>query len=94
MSFITGFAIYFIIWWLTLFVVLPYGNDSQAEVGDVTDGTDPGAPVNPQFLKKLIWNSMLAGAIFLLYWFVTRIFGFSLDNVPNLFPEHLKFGND
>ena len=30
MAFFTGFAIYFVIWWVTLFIVLPHGNKSQA----------------------------------------------------------------
>ena len=44
MSWFSLFAIYFIIWWVTLFAVLPFGSRSQAEEGNVTPGTDPGAP--------------------------------------------------
>ena len=91
MSFLTGFAIYFIIWWTTLFIVIPYGVRSQAESGEIVEGTDPGAPVKPNLWMKLFWNSLLAGIVFLFYWAVTQIFGFSLDDVPSLFPEHLQF---
>jgi len=38
MAFFTGFAVYFLIWWITLFIVLPYGNRSQAEDGSVVEG--------------------------------------------------------
>ena len=31
MTFLTGFAIYFLIWWLTLFAVLPFGVRSRAD---------------------------------------------------------------
>ena len=45
MSVSTVIAIYFLIWWLTLFAVLPWGVRNQEESGEVTPGTDPGAPV-------------------------------------------------
>ncbi len=39
-----AFAIYFILWWLSLLIVLPWGTHSQEESGDVAPGTEPGAP--------------------------------------------------
>ena len=42
MALTTAIAIYFLIWWLTLFAVLPWGVTSQYEEG--APGTDPGAP--------------------------------------------------
>ena len=41
------FAIYFVIWWIVLFAVLPWGVRSQHESGDSAPGTDPGAPAMP-----------------------------------------------
>ena len=40
----TVIAIYFLVWWLVLFAVLPFGVRSQHEGGDIPPGTDPGAP--------------------------------------------------
>ncbi|MBL4597882.1 MAG: DUF1467 family protein [Rhizobiaceae bacterium] len=90
MEFLTAFAVYFIIWWMTLFLVLPHGNLSQAEANDITPGTEPGAPVNPRFGRKLIITTLLSLAFYGLYWLITNYFGFSLDNIPSLFPEHLQ----
>ena len=42
MSVTTGLAIYFLIWWVTLFAVLPFGVRSQHEA-ETAPGTDPGA---------------------------------------------------
>ena len=54
MGFGTGFAIYFIIWWVVLFTVLPFSARSQAEEGDVTLGTTHSAlsqfPLRADFL--------------------------------------------
>ena len=44
MGFGTGFAIYFIIWWVVLFTVLPFSARSQADEGEVTLGTTHSAP--------------------------------------------------
>jgi predicted secreted protein len=67
-------AIYFIIWWLVLFTVLPWGVRSQDEHGDVSPGTDPGAPAIHGLGKKMMWTTVIATIVFgLFYWaFVTR----------------------
>ena len=41
MSTSTLIAIYFLIWWITLFAILPWGVRNQEESGDVIPGTDP-----------------------------------------------------
>jgi predicted secreted protein len=60
----TGFAIYFVLWWIVLFVTLPFGVRSQHEDGEGAPGTDPGAPVATLMGKKLIWTTVLSAAIF------------------------------
>jgi predicted secreted protein len=71
-------AIYFIIWWLVLFTVLPWGIHSQEEHGDFPPGTDPGAPAIHGLRRKMIWTTVVATVVFgLFYWaFVTRAIAF------------------
>lgn len=64
MSVTTGIAIYFLIWWIVLFAVLPWGVRSQEEQGEISRGTDPGAPALPRLLLKLLWTTVTATAIF------------------------------
>jgi predicted secreted protein len=64
MNLVGAFALYFVIWWITLFAVLPFGIRSQHETGDVTAGTEPGAPVLPGLLKKAAITSVIAAVIF------------------------------
>ena len=52
MDLAAGLAIYFILWWLTLFAVLPWGIKSQTEAGSVVPGTDAGAPVRHRLMIK------------------------------------------
>ncbi len=83
MSVSTGLAIYFLIWWLTLFAVLPFGIRSQHE-GEITPGTDPGAPILPRLLSKLLWTTVVSAAVFAALYaiYVYRLIG--LDDIPGL----------
>ena len=78
MAWTTIAAIYFIIWWLVLFTVLPWGIRSQDEQGNVVSGTDPGAPTIHGLRRKVIWTTVVATAVFgVFYWaFVTRAIAF------------------
>ena len=60
----TGFAIYFVMWWIVLFLTLPFGVRSQHEDGEGSPGTDPGAPVASQMGRKLIWTTVLSAILF------------------------------
>ena len=62
----TGLAIYFVIWWITLFLTLPFGVRSQHEDGDSVAGTDPGAPVLARMGRNLIWTTVISAAIYAL----------------------------
>jgi predicted secreted protein len=65
----TGLATFFLIWWVTLFAVLPWGVRSQHEGGEMVQGTDPGAPVSFRLGPKLLWTTLVAAVIFAA-WFV------------------------
>jgi predicted secreted protein len=64
MSVATVIAIYFIIWWVVLFAILPWGVHSQHESGDVAPGTDPGAPAVHLVWRKLLWTTVTAAVLF------------------------------
>jgi predicted secreted protein len=64
MAISTALAVYFIIWWVVLFAVLPWGIRSQAESGEVVPGSDPGAPARPHLLAKLVSTTVVAGLVF------------------------------
>lgn len=76
MNIASALAVYFIIWWVTLFAVLPFGIRSQQESGDVVDGTEPGAPVLPGLLKKAAITSVIAAVIFAFVWYLWSTYDF------------------
>lgn len=87
MQLISGFAIYFIIWWLTLFMVLPWGATSAHEAGqNVAEGTAKAAPLKPRILLKFFITTILAAIIFAAVYFVITSGLIKLDEIP-FFPK-------
>ena len=75
MPWTTSLAIYFIIWWLVFFAVLPWGVRSPHEQGDdIAPGTDPGAPAVHRLGTKAVWTTVVATIVFAaFYWaYVTK----------------------
>jgi predicted secreted protein len=73
MSVSLGLALYFIIWWLTLFAVLPFGMRTQDEAGEVVPGTPESAPARARMLRVFAWNTLLSAVVFLFVWLaITR----------------------
>ena len=60
----TALAVFFLIWWVVLFAVLPFGVRSQREHGEIAPGTDPGAPAMPNLMRKLFWTTLVSVLIF------------------------------
>ena len=50
-------AIFFIVWWLCLFMVLPFG---VSKVENPEPGHEPGAPAKPMLVRKAIVTTVLA----------------------------------
>jgi predicted secreted protein len=78
----TGIAIYFVLWWVMLFAVLPWGIRSQSEAGDVVKGSDPGAPAIPRLGLKLLWTTVASGVVFAVAAFLYVKRWITLDMLP------------
>ena len=83
MSLPSALAIYFIIWWLVLFLVLPFGVRNAHESGEAVEhGNEPGAPVNPRLVRKAVITTILATAVFAVFYLAQTRGLLSLDNLP------------
>ena len=68
MGWTTGLAVYALVWWLTIFVVLPWGN-RPIDAEDIKKGQASSAPKRPRILIKLAVTTVLSGLIWLaIYW--------------------------
>jgi predicted secreted protein len=59
-----GIAIYFVLWWVVLFAVLPWGVHGQHESGDIVPGSEPGAPAVHLVWKKVLWTTVISAVVF------------------------------
>jgi predicted secreted protein len=74
-------AIYFVVWWIALFAVLPFARGQSDDV-DVP-GSDPGAPGRFLVVRAVVLTSILA-AVLVGAFLAVRAAGFGLDDVPFL----------
>ncbi len=87
MPFLSTFAVYFVIWWLTLFVVLPIGMRSQQEEGEVVLGTVASAPAKFRGLRVVLLTSLIAAVIHGGWMLASHVFGISVSSLPVILPD-------
>jgi predicted secreted protein len=84
-NFLTGFAVFFIIWWLVLFTVLPWGMRSAHEEGaEVEKGHDRAAPVRVNMKQKFLVTTLVTMVVYGFYYWLVNYSGFSIDDIPFL----------
>ena len=76
MPIVTVIAIYFIVWWICLFLVLPFRVKNQIDVGEHVPGSERGAPAGIfRFWPKLLATTLLAAVVTgLIFWGVSNPF--------------------
>ena len=62
-------VVYIILWWLTLFMVLPFGINREADAPDV-EGQAYGAPKRPRLLLKFAVTTLIASILWVVVYFV------------------------
>lgn len=81
----SAIAVYFIVWWVCLFVVLPFGVRNAHEAGEAVEaGNEPGAPVRPMLKKKVVATTILATVVFALIWGQMTYGWIGFENIPFL----------
>lgn len=63
MTITSGIVVFVLGWWISFFAVLPIGVRGQFEDGEITPGTEEGAPANPMLAKKAVWATIGAAII-------------------------------
>lgn len=87
MPILSAFAVYFVIWWITLFAVLPIGMRTQAEAEEVVPGSVESAPARFRGGKVVLATTVVSAAIYGAWYAVTAYFGVGLDSLPNILPK-------
>lgn len=87
MSLLTVAAIYFILWWTVLFMVLPLGYRSQQEDGEVALGTVESAPTKFRGGRVVILTTLISAALYAAYHLASTWLGFGITDIPNIVPN-------
>jgi predicted secreted protein len=87
MQIFSYFAVYFIVWWMTLFVVLPFGMKTQAEAQEVVPGTVESAPARFRGSRVVLVTTVVAAIIY-GFWYVLSVrLGYGIDSIPQFMPD-------
>jgi len=78
-------AIYFVVWWLVLFTILPIGMHTQDEDGEVVLGSSRSAPVRPNLVKKAIATTIVATIVVGALVLATNHYGLTVWSVADWF---------
>ncbi|MGF9692606.1 DUF1467 family protein [Rhizobium sp. 0TCS1.26] len=87
MQFLSGFAVYFVIWWITLFAILPIGLRTQDDEDEVLLGTVASAPARFRGLRVVLLTTLASAVIFGVWHAASSWYGFSLSNLPRIVPD-------
>jgi predicted secreted protein len=87
MSYVSLIAVYFVVWWITLFAVLPFSVKTQADDGAIVPGTEASAPQGPHMLRACVRTTIASLIIFGLFLVATRVFGWQIDDIPIIVPQ-------
>ena len=85
MTLTSAIAIYFVVWWLCLFLVLPFGVRNSHEAGqEVAEGHETGAPVNPMLWRKIAATTLLSGIVVALLYGELTYGWIGFEDIPFL----------
>ena len=69
MKWTSALAIYLLFWVMSAFLVMPFGVKNAHETGDaLVPGQSDGAPANFRPKRILIWTTIVATALFGIYY--------------------------
>ncbi len=85
MNWLTIAAIYFVVWWLCLFVVLPIGVKTQDEEESTILGTIGSAPARPMLARKALAATLLSAVIVGALAWAWDYFDITLESVSRTF---------
>jgi predicted secreted protein len=77
-------SIYFVVWWVVLFAILPLGVVTHHDAGvPVPGGGEPGSPVNPNLKRKFITTTWVAAIVWGVIYVVWTFFPVPLPPLPS-----------
>ncbi|TVR98313.1 MAG: DUF1467 family protein [Rhodospirillales bacterium] len=69
MGWLTGIAVFIVVWWIVIFAVLPWGV-RPVEADDVAKGHMHGAPQRPRLLLKMALTTLVAVVVWAIIYVI------------------------
>ena len=66
---VTGIVVFVIIWWLVIFMVLPWG---VRRTENPEAGHDPGAPERPMLWRKVLATTLISAVLFAIVYTIVE----------------------
>ena len=79
MTWFSGTLVFLVIWWLVLFMALPWGNRA---VEDTEPGHATSAPETPRIALKFAITTAIALVIFMIIYFVAEAGLINFRDIP------------
>ena len=86
MTITSAIVLFAVIWAVVFFIVLPFGQVSQHEAGDVVPGTPASAPTDAQIMRKVLITTGVTVVVFGVVLTVVLLKLFTIDDIPFLTP--------
>ncbi|AVA21127.1 DUF1467 family protein [Rhizobium sp. LEGMi198b] len=81
-------AVYFVVWWITLFAILPFGLRTQAEDNHVVLGTVESAPTKFRGLRVVLITTLVSGLIYGAWYISSHYLGIGFNSIPPIIPRY------
>ncbi len=81
MNYFTLFGVYFILWWVVFFVVLPLKIVTNSDKGIDEKGIGGSVPINPNLLYKILITSVFTLVLLLV---LIAMFYFNIMNIDSI----------
>ena len=87
MQLFSYFAVYFIVWWMTLFAILPLGPKTQAEAEEVVPGTVESAPARFRGGRVVLLTTIVSALLYGAWYILSVRLGLGIDAIPQIMPD-------
>jgi len=68
---VTGTAVFVVVWWLVLFITLPFGV-KRTDENDLEPGQEPGAPAKPMMWRKVAVTTAITISLWILFYYLSE----------------------
>ncbi len=90
MTITSAIVLFFVIWAITFFLVLPWGQVSQYEAGEIVPGTPASAPSDAMIRKKLIITTFLSLVFYAIVFCVIHYRLITIDDLTFMTPPSMR----